>query len=509
MAWPSVAPAGAIAHCGAWERDGYKSIQVNVEGRGCNIVGDAANEPSIAIDPTDPRKIVVGWRQFNSVSSDFREPGWAYSHDGGHTWVFRGSLDPGVFGSDPVLAAGPRGETYYLSINFDEMRLFRSLDGGLTWTPNQVVPYFYDKPWMTVDTTGGIGHGNVYITRGGGAFLRSIDRAQTFQVVTSGFRGSTVSVGPEGTVYAASGYARVSFMKSTTVQDPAAKPVFDGASLQVAGDGSNYYLVPPNPYGLGGQAWIATDHSPSVTRGNIYVLTLAITDPLPGDPADLVFIRSTDGGGTWSRPVVINDDPLSPTSWQWFNTLSVAPDGRLDVVWNDTRNSGAVNLSELYYSFSTDGGLTWSLNSPASPVFDSWVGWPSGSEKLGDYYHMVSDNLGVNVAYAATFNGEQDIYFLRIGPWDCNGNQIDDALDISELRSRDCNTNAVPDECEYRADANGDGLTTLADFTTFQKNLTGPGVPIPADCTQLLDSDHDGDIDLHDFYLMQHVFVAP
>jgi hypothetical protein len=61
----------------------------------------------------------------------------------------------------------------------------------------------------------------------------------------------------------------------------------------------------------------------------------------------------------------------------------------------------------------------------------------------------------------ATSNGEQDVYFLRIGPWDCNGNEIDDALDISELRSRDCNANDVPDECEYRADFNGDGLTTL------------------------------------------------
>ena len=111
---------------------------------------------------------------------------------------------------------------------------------------------------------------------------------------------------------------------------------------------------------------------------------------------------------------------------------------------------------------------------------------------------MVSDNLGANVAYAATFNGEQDIYFLRIGPWDCNGNEIVDALDISELRSRDCNTNQVPDECEYRADINGDGLTTLPDFAAFQKALTGPGVPIPDDCTRLLDPDHDNDIDLHD-----------
>ena len=34
---------------------------------------------------------------------------------------------------------------------------------------------------------------------------------------------------------------------------------------------------------------------------------------------------------------------------------------------------------------------------------------------MGDYFHMVSDDLGANLAYAATFNGEQDVYFARIG----------------------------------------------------------------------------------------------
>ena len=42
---------GAIEHCGPWVRDGYESIQVNVDPSGCNIVGDAANEPSIGAGP--------------------------------------------------------------------------------------------------------------------------------------------------------------------------------------------------------------------------------------------------------------------------------------------------------------------------------------------------------------------------------------------------------------------------------------------------------------------------
>src|SRR6187549_287632 len=57
----------------------YVSHQVNVDERGQNIVGDAANEPSIVVNPTDPNNIVVVWRQFDSVLSNFRQAGHAYS----------------------------------------------------------------------------------------------------------------------------------------------------------------------------------------------------------------------------------------------------------------------------------------------------------------------------------------------------------------------------------------------------------------------------------------------
>src|SRR5207237_2334289 len=42
----------------------YTSYQVNVDSNGNNIVGDAANEPSICLDPTNGNKMSIGWRQF-------------------------------------------------------------------------------------------------------------------------------------------------------------------------------------------------------------------------------------------------------------------------------------------------------------------------------------------------------------------------------------------------------------------------------------------------------------
>jgi len=46
----------------------FLSFQVNVDAQGNNILGDAANEPSIAVDPTDGNKITIGWRQLPTRS---------------------------------------------------------------------------------------------------------------------------------------------------------------------------------------------------------------------------------------------------------------------------------------------------------------------------------------------------------------------------------------------------------------------------------------------------------
>ena len=53
---------------------GFISYQVNVDANGNNIVGDAANECSISVDPTNGSRMAIGCRQFNNVTSNFRRP---------------------------------------------------------------------------------------------------------------------------------------------------------------------------------------------------------------------------------------------------------------------------------------------------------------------------------------------------------------------------------------------------------------------------------------------------
>ena len=44
---------------------------MNVDSNGQNITADAANEPSISVDPTNRNKMVIGWRQFNRCRLEF------------------------------------------------------------------------------------------------------------------------------------------------------------------------------------------------------------------------------------------------------------------------------------------------------------------------------------------------------------------------------------------------------------------------------------------------------
>ena len=65
----------------------FTSVQVNVDATGANIVGDAANEPSIAVDPNDPSRIAIGWRQFGDYyhmisHNDGADLAWAATFNG-------------------------------------------------------------------------------------------------------------------------------------------------------------------------------------------------------------------------------------------------------------------------------------------------------------------------------------------------------------------------------------------------------------------------------------------
>jgi len=402
------------------------TIQVNVDANGQNIVGDAANEPSIAVDPTNRNNIAIGWRQFDNVNSNFRQAGYGYSTNGGQTWTFPGVIEPGVFRSDPVLDADADGNIYYNSLTADNYdywcNVFKSSTGGSSWNSGTFAQGG-DKQWMTIDKTDGSGSGHIYAywtswysicypgfftrsTNGGGSFENCI-------TIPDDPSWGTLMVGSNGNLYvgATDGYSYDFVVARSSNAQISGQTVSWDMTTVVSLDGSITYGIGPNPGGLGGQTSIAIDTSGGPYNGNVYLLC-SVDRNSNNDPADVMFARSTNEGVTWSSPVRINDD-AGTSAYQWFGTMSVAPTGRIDVIWLDTRDNPGTYLSALYYSFSTDGGVTWSQNERLSDFFNPHVGWPQ-QNKMGDYFHMVSDSNGASLAWAGTFNNEQDVYYSYI-----------------------------------------------------------------------------------------------
>jgi hypothetical protein len=402
----------------------YQSVQVNVNANGNNIMGDAANEPSIAMNPDNPENMVIGWRQFNTVSSNFRQAGRAFTTNGGMTWTFPGVLDPGVFRSDPVLDSDSEGRFYYYSLTQTQTGNFRcdmfiSADGGVTWT-SPIPAGGGDKQWFAVDKTLGIGDGNVYAAWSpfytccpSGFFTSSTDGFNYIMPIPlpEDIFWGTVAVGPDGELYVCGhDFNDTPYVVRSNNAENGGVPTFP-QSVSVNMNGALAYGGTPNPGGLLGQYDIETDHSDGPNRGNVYLL--ASVNPPGSDPCDVMFIRSVNGGLSWSSPVKINTDTSGSGRYNWFGTMSVAPCGRIDVVWNDQRNNPGSNFSALFYRSSHDGGLTWGPDVQVSDQFNSLIGHPN-QNKIGDYYDMRSTNDAVHVAYAATFNGEQDVFYLRI-----------------------------------------------------------------------------------------------
>ncbi len=405
------------------------TYQVNVNLNQQNILGDAANEPSIAVNPLSPSNIAIGWRQFDTIGNNFRQAGWSYSVDSGQTWNFPGVIDPGVFRSDPVLDFDVNGIFYYNSLTIDSSnnylcRIFKSNDGGASWDTGTSAGGG-DKQWMTIDRTTGVGAGNIYACWSSyssscspGSFTRSTNGGISYENCTTidgdPYLG-TMAVGNAGELYISSFALTDSVLvaKSIDAQTPGSSITWN-TPVYAYMDVWHYGSSSINIAGILGQVNIDVDRSNGPGRDNVYML-LSTGRLSTLDSSDVMFVRSTDGGLTWSSPIRINDDSTN-NNIQWLAILSVAPNGRIDAVWLDTRD-GLPNThsSALYYSYSIDQGNTWSVNEKLSASFDPHVGYPN-QQKMGDYFDMISENNAIHLAWANTLNGEQDVYYSYILP---------------------------------------------------------------------------------------------
>lgn len=269
--------------------------------------------------PADPSP--SSWTHFtvHSGSQDDRESGWA---DNNPSSPFYGRMY--VSFNDFNRAGGALFVRY-------------STDNGLTWTnERQLSTIFY----RDVQITGDLATGAVYVA--------SMDEG-------SGGLGNRVNK-----IYR-------SMDGGNTWTNTYNGPSFPGPGRGASGFFATMYN---SPLYWRHQGW----GQPAALNGVVHYVYDA-RNTSTGDPANVFYIRSTDGGQTFSAPFMLNTD-TDPSKAQWQPNLSVAEDGTLLSVWYDEReNSGPCQPSapgkpcyRMWARESLDNGVTWQPDEPFSDV---------------------------------------------------------------------------------------------------------------------------------------------
>lgn len=235
------------------------------------LSADGENKgPMLAVDPSDPSMVYVGWRQGDLTDGDRKlETVIAASSDGGATFSEPVDVSDERGGDFPALAVTPDGTAH---------AVFWTRDFSPTPVPDDAPP-----PVAPIQ------------------HVRSTDGGQTWS--------DAVAIDPGN-------------------QETQRPPL-----LAADPDSGALYMV-----------WYG--HAEPMNAG----------DDFEGDLN--VFSRaSTDGGGSWSERLQVNDDDGG--AHQFEPGISIAPDGRVDIAWYDFRNSvdgglSDVGLSDVYYSSSND-----------------------------------------------------------------------------------------------------------------------------------------------------------
>lgn len=380
----------------ATERSASPRLSLESSGPNVRVNQDASGEDQtenvIAVNPLDSLNLVAG---ANDRRTGSNRCGFYRSDDGGHSWTDgvlpqNDALFP--LQGDPALAFRSDGSVVYACLGYtpdgqqgrNGIFSYVSTDGGASWAgPHTVIARdqglpenpFADKQWVACDR----GSASPYTDRAyvtwtevlredwsGVIVLRHSDDGVSWsgsaRVSDSAVnQGTVVAVGPDGAVNLAwhddiwSSSSRIGFDRSTDGGETFGDDMFPASVV---------WVKPPRWGGTGPPLrldvfpTLATDRSDGPHRGNLYI---AWSDDRHGDP-DILFIRSTDDGTTWSAPIRVNDDLPGIGADQFYPWVDVDPLGRIVVVFLDRRRFAGQRPYEIWGAVSRDGGQTFDTN---------------------------------------------------------------------------------------------------------------------------------------------------
>ncbi len=365
-----------------------------IGGPGTNY-GNAEVEPWVDVNPTDPNNIVAIWQQDRWSNGAAHGLITGVTHDGGITWQKRwahlsqcaggNAINGGNYqrASDPWLSFAPNGDLYQssLSVTFSPVAtavlVSKSTDGGDTWgKPTTIISdtnsrFFNDKESISADPTD---DHYVYAvwdrvtssqdnatenesdagTQAPAMFARTINAGQTWEkpraIYDPGPDNSTLGnqlvIQPDGTLLNFFSESVVTPNRSRNARSTrylalvrsSDKGVTWSKVIRATQENSRGVVEPDTRKPIRAEGFI-----PSVAvdrhNGNLYAVW---QDRRFRNVDEIAFIRSIDGGETWSPPIRINQTPTSTTPLNQQTLLPaihVADDGTIGVTYYDFRHN--------------------------------------------------------------------------------------------------------------------------------------------------------------------------
>jgi len=358
----------------------------------------------------------------------------------GFDWTANNPGFPSPAG-DPVTAYDSIGNLFYENMfgsTITGCYVVVSSNNGVNWSAPVWAINGNDKNWIACDQTGGPYANYVYTTMtagsGYGNFARSTNHGlsftQTASFNTQSLPGMMVCVGPKVT----GGDVPGGYVYVVTNSGSAVAPYYyfyrssDGGtsfslvtSVQFAGYLGTYINSRPSIQNMRTRPYpfITADNSYGPYRGRLYLVYATNVPNVDGGKSDILCRYSSDAGTTWSSPVTVNDDPNTVNNYQWFPSIWCDKEtGKLFVKWYDTRNCPTSDSSEVYASYSTNGGVSFFTNQKISnakaKINCTTCGGGGTPMYLGDYDAITSNKYTSTMAWtdfrAGTF-GSYTAYF--------------------------------------------------------------------------------------------------
>ena len=499
-------------------------------------------EPGIASDPADPRRLVAGYADVQNpvagAESDAdaadTAPGVSLSRDGARTWraPTGGPVlpDPPGFAwgdrtepdrlaaGDSALAWGVGGRVFFSTLGFHDVArppngdcagggiyVFRSDDAGETWTLPAGGPAFAnltttfrDKEYVAADAEPSSPHvGNLYVAWDDDtyaacperfpdnfvgrriAFARSEDGGATWSapsaLATGCLAAPVPAVARNGDVYV----AWFDCNAATGSTEMVARSLDGGRTFQTPRAAAFDVEPPLSP--LIGSAFRVPPSFPALATDPTDAARLYVTWSANDGAAqsDVFVSRSLDGGGSWSAPFRVNDDPPGNPRDQFFPWIAVTAAGTVRVMWGDDRldavNAGGHNY-DVFVADSDDHGATFGANVRVTTVSSNPDTTAFAQPFIGDYFGLSASGVPI---WTDTRNGNDDVFAAPLaaltvcGDADGNGDvTVTDGVQVLRAAAE------LPSSCTPAVcDVDGDGSVGVTDGVNVLREAAGLSAP--------------------------------